>query len=66
MAAQLAIEAVAACIIVKLKLDEKMPGNPLNRLSPEERKARRELIYKMGLFMTPFPDESEEEEQETK
>jgi hypothetical protein len=40
-----------------------MPGNPLNQLSPEERKARREQLFKIGLFMTPFP---EEEEQETK
>lgn len=39
MAAQLAIEAVAACILVKLKLDEKMLGAPT--MSPEEEQETR-------------------------
>lgn len=64
MAILLAVEAVAACLLVKLKLEENKPDNPLNQLSPEERKARRELIFKMGLGMTPFLEE--QEEQETK
>lgn len=34
MAIQLAIEAVAACILVKLKLEEKMPGNPFKSIKP--------------------------------
>ena len=63
MAIPLTIAATIACMVVYRKLEEKIPGNPLNQLSPEERKARRELILKSGLFMTPF---TEEEEQETK
>ena len=64
MAIPLTIAATIACMVVYRKLEEKIPGNPLNQLSPEERKARRELILKSGIM--PFPEEPEEEEQETK
>lgn len=61
MAIQLAIEAVAACILVKLKLEEKMPGAPT--MSPEEHRELRKQTFD-PVVMIPFP--TEQEEQETK
>lgn len=61
MAIPLTIAATYACMKVKQKLAEKMPGTPL--LSPEEHKELRDRTF--GVTVIPFPAESQQE-QETK
>lgn len=61
MAIPLTIAATYACMKVKQKLAEKMPGTLV--LSPEEHKALREQTF--GVTVISFPAESQQE-QETK